>query len=69
MLLSKLIAAAGEEVLEARGECTIGSLSMDSRAKMENGLFFCGANAGQKRRLTTVREEIEQIVREWRTIG
>ena len=41
MLLSKLIAAAGEEVLEARGECTIGSLSMDSRAKMENGLFFC----------------------------
>ena len=41
MLLSKLIAAAGEEVLETRGECTIGSLSMDSRAKMDNGLFFC----------------------------
>ena len=41
MLLSKLIAAAGEEVLEARGECTVDSLSMDSRAKMERGLFFC----------------------------
>lgn len=41
MLLSKLILAAGEEVLEARGECAVESLSMDSRAKMNRSLFFC----------------------------
>ena len=32
----------------------------------ENGLFFCGANAGDKRSITTVREEMEQILKEWR---
>ena len=32
----------------------------------ENGLFFCGANAGEKKELTTVRAEINQIMNEWR---
>jgi len=41
MLFSALIQAAGEEILEVRGECDILDLSMDSRKKMEQGLFFC----------------------------
>ena len=41
MLFSALIKAAGEEVLEVRGECDILDMSMDSRKKMEQGLFFC----------------------------
>ena len=32
----------------------------------ENGLFFCGANAGEVNRLSTVREQMEQIMNEWR---
>ena len=41
MLLNELVLAAKQEVLEVKGDCEIGTLSMDSRAKMENGLFFC----------------------------
>ena len=41
MLLSKLAHEAGEELLELRGDCKIEALSMDSRRKMTNGLFFC----------------------------
>lgn len=41
MLLSVLAREAGEEILELRGDCEISSLSMDSRKKMERGLFFC----------------------------
>ena len=41
MLLSKLAHEAGEELLELRGDCEIEALSMDSRRKMTNGLFFC----------------------------
>ena len=41
MLLSALVQAAREEILEVRGECEILDLSMDSRKKMEKGLFFC----------------------------
>ena len=33
----------------------------------ENGLFFCGANAGEVSRLSTVREQMDQIMNEWRT--
>ena len=36
------------------------------RGDWENGLFFCGANGGIKKKLTTVKGEIEQIMREWR---
>ncbi|MCI9121680.1 MAG: nitronate monooxygenase [Oscillibacter sp.] len=33
----------------------------------ENGLFFCGANAGEVNRLSTVKEQMDQILNEWRT--
>ena len=33
----------------------------------ENGLFFCGANAGEVSRLSTVREQMDQIMNERRT--
>ena len=33
----------------------------------ENGLFFCGGNAGEVNRLSTVREQMDQIMNEWRT--
>lgn len=32
----------------------------------ENGLFFCGAGAGDKQAITTVKNEIDQIMDEWR---
>lgn len=32
----------------------------------ENGLFFCGANAGSNDRLSTVKDEMDQIMNEWR---
>lgn len=41
MLLSMLAREAGEEILELRGDCEISSLSMDSRKRMDGGLFFC----------------------------
>ena len=31
-----------------------------------NGLFFCGTNAGEVSRLSTVREQMDQIMDEWR---
>lgn len=34
----------------------------------ENGLFFCGANAGEVNRMSTVPEQMEQIMTEWRTV-
>lgn len=33
----------------------------------ENGLFFCGANAGEVNALSTVKEQMDQILKEWRT--
>ena len=41
MLLSALAKAAEQEVLEIRGDCEIASLSMDSRKKLDRGLYFC----------------------------
>ena len=32
----------------------------------ENGLFFCGANAGEVNALSTVKEQMDQIMNEWR---
>ena len=32
----------------------------------ENGLFFCGANAGDVNALSTVRAQMDQIMNEWR---
>ena len=33
----------------------------------EDGLFFCGANAGEVNTLSTVKEQMDQIMNEWRT--
>ena len=41
MLLSALAHVLGDELLEMRGDCDIGSVSMDSRKKLDRGLFFC----------------------------
>ena len=41
MLLSALTNVLGEELIELRGDCDIGSMSMDSRKKLDRGLFFC----------------------------
>ena len=41
MLLSALARVLGDELLEMRGDCDIGSVSMDSRKRMDRGLFFC----------------------------
>ena len=32
----------------------------------ENGLFFCGANAGEVTHLSTVKAQLDQIMDEWR---
>ena len=32
----------------------------------ENGLFFCGANAGEVKHLSTVKAQLDQIMDEWR---
>ena len=34
----------------------------------ENGLFFCGANAGEVNRLSTVQAQMDQIMDEWRNV-
>ena len=40
-MLSALARVLGDELLEMRGDCDIGSVSMDSRKRMDRGLFFC----------------------------
>lgn len=46
--------------------CISKALMDAARGDWENGLFFCGANVGAQRRITTVKEELDQIMREWR---
>ena len=41
MLLSQLAKAAETEVLTIRGDCDIRSMSLDSRKKLDAGLYFC----------------------------
>lgn len=41
MRLTELAKEAGMQLIGVQGECEIHSLSMDSRKKMEQGLFFC----------------------------
>lgn len=36
------------------------------RGDWENGLFFCGANVGRVERMSTVEEQMEEIMTEWR---
>ncbi len=46
--------------------CISKALVAAVRGDWENGLFFCGANAGEVTVLSTVWEQIEQIMNEWR---
>ena len=48
--------------------CISQALIAAVRGDWENGLFFCGANAGDITRLSTVREQMDQIMKEWRTV-
>lgn len=41
MLLSVLAKETGRDFIELRGDCDIQSISMDSRKKLNQGLFFC----------------------------
>ena len=45
MLLSELIQLEPEEVISHQGDCEISDLSMDSRKKTGNALFFCISGA------------------------
>ena len=47
--------------------CISRALIAAVRGDWENGLFFCGANAGEVNRLSTVKEQMDQIMNEWRT--
>ena len=46
--------------------CISKALIAAVRGDWENGLFFCGANAGAVDRISTVREQMDQIMKEWR---
>lgn len=45
--------------------CISQALIAAVRGDWENGLFFCGANVGQKKTITTVKAEMDQIMKEW----
>ena len=46
--------------------CISQALIAAWRGDWENGLFFCGANVGQVERMSTVGEQMDQIMTEWR---
>ena len=45
--------------------CISQALIAAQRGDWENGLFFCGANAGDVNTLSTVPEQMHQIMEEW----
>lgn len=47
--------------------CISAALIAAAQGDWEKGLFFCGANAGCAGRITTVREEMDQIMTQWRS--
>ncbi|MBQ7777381.1 MAG: nitronate monooxygenase [Oscillibacter sp.] len=47
--------------------CISRALMAAADGDWENGLFFCGAGAGEVKRLSTVREQMKQIMNEWRS--
>ena len=47
--------------------CISKALIAAVRGDWENGLFFCGANAGEVNSLSTVQAQMDQIMNEWRT--
>lgn len=46
--------------------CISRALIAAVKGDWENGLFFCGASAGRKKVITSVAEEMAQIMDEWR---
>lgn len=48
--------------------CISQALIAAVRGDWENGLFFCGANAEEAMELSTVKEQMDQIMNEWRTV-
>ncbi len=46
--------------------CISRALMDAAEGDWENGLFFCGSNAGSINVISTVKEEMEQIMKEWR---
>ena len=46
--------------------CISRALIAARNGDWENGLFFCGANAGEINTLSTVPEQMAQIMDEWR---
>ncbi len=46
--------------------CISNALIAAAKGDWENGLFFCGANAGEVDRLSTVKQQMDQIMNEWR---
>lgn len=46
--------------------CISKALIAAVKGDWENGLFFCGANAGEVNALSTVKAQIDQIMNEWR---
>jgi hypothetical protein len=49
--------------------CISRALIAAVRGDWENGLFFCGANAGEVRRISTVQAEMAQIMAEYEQTG
>lgn len=47
--------------------CISRALMSAADGDWENGLFFCGAGAGVVNTMSTVRQRMEQIMREWRS--
>ena len=45
----------------------MGALIAARNGDWENGLFFCGENAGEIKTLSTVPAEMARIVEEWRS--
>ena len=46
--------------------CISGALIAAVQGDWENGLFFCGSNAGEITQLSTVSRQMDQIMEEWR---
>lgn len=46
--------------------CISAALIAAMRGDWENGLFFCGAGAGEVNALSTVKAQMDQIMNEWR---
>ena len=47
--------------------CISDALVAAAKGDYENGLFFCGSNVGSAGSVTTVKDEIDTIMAEWRS--